>query len=216
MKTEKSVIENSWNSFEANYAENYLHDADKTLPYELINYIFSNFKNPSIVDIGCGNARLYEYFSNFNKEYSYQGYDISTPLVDAANKKFGERLNFKCNLIDSSLTSLKDKKFDIAICSHVVELCDSPEKLFYYLSNISKTIAIIWYEYPRFEFSELEIRNYVSHDTAKKGIITPYLRNRYSKHYLNFLLSRFNLKSVLRRTISSDEKDVLEIYKNIK
>lgn len=208
-----NIITDSWNTFSEEYSENYLYDADSTLPINLSKFIFEGFNNPKIVDIGCGNARLYDYFLNTKKEFSYSGFDISKPLVEAANKKFKKNSNFSCNVIDPNLANIKYQKFDIAICTHLVEICESPENLFSVMSNLSDTIAVIWYEYPRIENTQLEIRNYVSHDAQQKKIFTPYLRNRYSKYYLNYLLERFRLISSYKASIS--EKDVLEIYKKL-
>ena len=96
--TNKKVIDESWNSFHEEYAKSYLHDADLVLPIQLTNYIFSNFENPTIVDVGCGNARLYSQFLNTGKQFNYCGFDISQPLINAANQNFGDRQNFKCEI----------------------------------------------------------------------------------------------------------------------
>jgi 2-polyprenyl-3-methyl-5-hydroxy-6-metoxy-1,4-benzoquinol methylase len=208
-----NVITNSWNTFTEEYSKNYLNDADSVLPKTLSNFIFKEFSIPNLIDIGCGNARLYNYLLNEKRDFSYEGFDISEPLINAAKVKYEKNKNFYCKLVDSKLTDLSqiNKKFDIAVCTHLVELCESPENLFHTMTNLSDTVGIIWYEYPRFEYTQLEIRNYVSHDMQEKNIITPYLRNRYSKYYLKFLMDRFSLKSIHKICIS--EKDVLEIYK---
>ena len=206
-----NIVENSWNNFTDEYAEKYLYDANQTLPQHLITKIFELFKKPSIVDIGCGNSRFFEYLQKTEEDFSYHGFDISEPLVKAANKKFQNHSNFQCSMVSRQLTELRNvkKKFDIAICIHVVETCESPENLFSVMSSLSDHIGIIWYEYPRMEYSELEIKNYVSHDTAEKEVYSPYLRNRYSNHYLNYLLDRFNLKSI---GSFGSLKDKIEIY----
>ena len=211
-----SIIENSWNNFSEEYSKTYLHDADQSLPKKLVNFIFDNFKNSKIIDIGCGNCRFYENLLekkiNSKFEFEYQGYDISKPLLKAANEKFGIFENFKCEetTIDFSNILKLEKKYDIAIAIHVAEICYSIERLFDVLTKKSDTIAIIWFEYPRFDFSDLEIKNYVTHDTAEKEIYSPYLRNRYSKSYLKHLLDRFSLEIV--NDISNSEKDKLTIY----
>jgi ubiquinone/menaquinone biosynthesis C-methylase UbiE len=207
-----NIIKDSWNNFTEEYAENFLYDADQSLPQHLIAKIFEFFKNPSIADIGCGNSRFFEYLLKTKKEFSYHGFDISEPLVKIAIKKFQNHSNFQCSVVSPQLSELKNtqKKFDIAICIHVAEICESPENLFSVMSSLSDHIGIIWFEYPLSEYSELEIRNHVSHDALARGAYTPYLRNRYSKHYLEYLLNRFDLTSI---TCFGPLKDKIEIYR---
>jgi len=205
----------SWQAFDAEYSKTYLHDADLLLPNLLGSVIFNTIENPRIVDIGCGNCRLYNVLKQFNKPFMYNGFDISTPLITAAKSSYSGNNDFQVEQITNDLSEVPlDRRYDFSVAIHVAEICPSIERLFYVLSKSAENSAVIWYEFPRFEFTEIEIRKYVNHDFSKKEIIMPYLRNRFSKDFYESLLKRFSLEVVYSTSIS--EKDRLDIYRRKK
>lgn len=206
-----NIIASSWSKFDPEYSKTYLHDADRSLPQVLAKEIFSICENPKIADVGCGNARFYRELSLHNKNFAYSGFDISQPLLDAANHAYSKNQNFNVTKISEDLREFPlDSNFDFIVSIHVAEICSSIEKLFYVMSK-SRYSSIVWFEYPRFDYSELEIKEYVSHDNAKKQIYSPYLRNKYSKNMHSALLEMFSLEVVKQLHIS--EKDALVVYR---
>ena len=78
-----------------------------------------NIKNTEILDLGCG----YGWMSNFLKKFgNYTGVDFSNSSIEFANKNFKENGNFI--LADEMSLTLGlpiEKKFDIIVCSEVIE-----------------------------------------------------------------------------------------------
>jgi 2-polyprenyl-3-methyl-5-hydroxy-6-metoxy-1,4-benzoquinol methylase len=76
-------------------------------------------KNVEILDLGCG----YGWMSTFVSKFGiYTGIDFSTDAIKFAKKEFGSNGNFV--LADETSIRLglpDDKKFDIIICSEVIE-----------------------------------------------------------------------------------------------
>ena len=207
-----NLANESWKVFDPTYSKTYLHDADTKLLNHLASRILCSGNNPKILDIGCGNARFYKQLSFFNKSFRYSGFDISKPLVDAALSEYGHCENFEARIISENFEGIPlGDYYDFSVSIHVAEICSSIEKLFQTLSKSAKNCAVVWFEYPRFQFTELEIREYVNHDNATKDIKTPYLRNKYSSDFHEYLLSRYSLEVVEQVSIS--EKDKLEIYR---
>ena len=74
----------------------------------------SEIKNLKILEIGCGNGEIIEYFrKNDNEVFAIDVYD---QICNSINK---EKINFK--LVDSAQIPFHDKYFDIIISNHVVE-----------------------------------------------------------------------------------------------
>jgi len=207
-----NINDRSWDAFTEEYALTYLHDADRCLPHKLADFAFSSFENPRVLDIGCGNARFYDILKESGKNFTYCGLEASTSLFEAANKIHSGSSNFEVRNVDFAYDGcdILDDSFDIAVMMHVFEISSSPERLFSIAQRASKIIAVIWYEYPRFDFTEIEIKEFVNHENASNGLVTPYLRVKYSRSYLEFLECKHSLKTL--GTCSISEKDVLKIY----
>ena len=97
------------------------------------NFLDSIPKDKTIIDVGCGNCQLYNIIENFRWDFSYTGIDWSTPLLDSFDYKNKNNCEIICGDILKEETY--KKKYDCAVVSHIVELVDSPEKLFYMLSK---------------------------------------------------------------------------------
>jgi len=205
-----NLLEQSWNNFDKEYAKKYLHYFPKQLHNFAVEHIFRTKNNPSIIDVGCGNCQLYNIIENFRRDFSYTGIDWSTPLLDSFDYKNKNNCEIICGDILKEETY--KKKYDCAVVSHIVELVDSPEKLFYMLSKNVEYIYVIWYEYPRFDFSHYELKNYVNSFNEEKNIFSPYLRSKLSQDYFNFILQKNNL--IIEEKIAMSEKDILTIIKS--
>jgi len=74
---------------------------------------FEDFRNylteeDKVLDVGCGNGRLYDYFKDLN--INYTGVDISRKLLDEARKKHPEIRFVKDDMRD--MKSVGDERFD--------------------------------------------------------------------------------------------------------
>jgi alkylated DNA repair protein alkB family protein 8 len=81
---------------------------------ELKKYIYENEK---ILDLGCGNGRLYELFSEYNIDYT--GIDFSEKLVEIAKAKYGD--HFKAaDILDLPFSNENfDSVWSIAVLHHI-------------------------------------------------------------------------------------------------
>ena len=215
------LFNNSWNMFDNNYAEEYLHYFPKTLHNEAAKTIFNELpldKNISVLDVGCGNGQLLPLLLNNSADFEYTGIDFSVPLLRKAKEVFDAnktKIKNSSELIMGDVLDINNYKkiYDISIAVHLVELVSSPELLLNILSKTSRYIALIWYEYPRIEHSKFEIKPYVNSYNEEQQINSPYLRSSYSSGYYNYMLQSNNLSLVKKIPEGFSDKNVLTIYK---
>jgi len=55
------------------------------------------FSGCKILDIGCGTSRILDYLPD---DVEYHGYDLSQRYISSASRRYGERGNFTCSLVD--------------------------------------------------------------------------------------------------------------------
>lgn len=202
-----SNLEKSWGAFPANIAQKYLktfghpsHES-KQIMLEIIEGM--KFKNINIIDLGCGNANLAEYFSEKNLSFFYTGVDFSNVLLDAAKKAYPDGLYVKD---DVNILSLISKKYDIACYSHVIEMLPSPESSLLAASKFASKIIIRFFEPPSDRADWVEL---LEMDIGTNYTV-PYLRRKMSLDYYRLLLNKIKCKSVdIYRTSSKDEVHVL-------
>jgi SAM-dependent methyltransferase len=204
-----NILEKSWNSFSPNIAKKYLrghgHPSENSKKI-LLTVIKNNFgaEPVRIIDLGCGNAQLLEYFKKHDLSCEYTGVDISIDLLKVAKKNHGSS---KFILDDINQLSRVFHKYDLAIYSHVVELIASPDRSLLAATKFSSKIAIRFYEPPNFEFDTNEIREM---DTGA-GKKVPFLRRKMSRDYYKLILSKINCKrvDVYPDPLSKDEVHLL-------
>jgi len=190
-KTE--VTKKSWSNFETpDQAENYLKNYPNQSAYKILEFLGSTVN--SIIDVACGNAQLYPIFKDQNPDILYTGLDFSEPLVDVAKKTISNDNNARIVVSDMYDYLLNtEEKYDLAVLSHIVECCESPDLLLGRLSSISRYIAIRWYNPPKYQYDFSEIRM-----SPLSGSIgnSPYIRREMSTDYYNHLLSKYDLKVI--------------------
>ncbi len=72
-------------------------------------------KNQTVIDFGCGNGRLYEFFDNVN----YIGIDNNKKFIEIAQKNYPSTKFVFGNLIDFNSTYQADLIFSIAAFHHI-------------------------------------------------------------------------------------------------
>lgn len=77
----------------------------------LQDFLNSPIKGYTILDIGCGNGDISDYFAEKNNQYAVD-------IEDARNKKDS---NVRFRLIDSEQLPYNDNFFDIVLSHHVIE-----------------------------------------------------------------------------------------------
>ncbi len=86
----------------------------------LINDIMRVKSADTVLDIGCGPADLLAFLP---QGVQYWGYDISSDYIKKAQKKYGNRGNFVCKLLESSDLK-KLPKFDFVVLTGVFHHLD--------------------------------------------------------------------------------------------
>src|SRR5207249_3913137 len=76
----------------------------------------------SILDLGCGNAQLYEYFKERGLRCSYTGVDFSAPLLDVARENHAG--DEAARFVTDDVVELRNVhgRFDVVLYSHVLEM----------------------------------------------------------------------------------------------
>lgn len=66
-------------------------EASHFLRFKQLCKVFTDLKNKSVLDFGCGYGSLIDYLHTNNlRDYTYYGYDISAEMLKAAKQTFSE------------------------------------------------------------------------------------------------------------------------------
>jgi ubiquinone/menaquinone biosynthesis C-methylase UbiE len=208
----KDLLQNSWNAFSPEIASKYLKSfgfpakGSKIILMEILKKEF-NTNRLSILDLGCGNAQIYEFFKQESISCHYTGVDFSDALLDAGRKANVKDANIRLIKDDVSVLSKLDGNYDVAIYSHVIEMMSSPEASLLRVSKLAKAIIIRFFEPPEFDVDTVEL---LEMDIGE-GQKVPYLRRKMSRDYYRLILTKMNCKHVdiYRDTESKDQIHVL-------
>ena len=189
-----NVLGKSWDAFSPKRAKEYLRSfghpsiGSKKLLTDVLKELNLG-EVPSIIDLGCGNAQLLEYFQEQKFSCVYAGVDVSDSLLCVAKEMF-PNTQFIYDDVDT-LEKVTDK-YDIAVYSHVLEIIASPESSLLRAQQFAKKIAIRFFEPPEFEFDTVELREMEVGD----GKMAPYIRRKMSKDYYRLILAKMNCTRV--------------------
>lgn len=183
-------LQRAWSAFDRDIASRYLKDYGhpSLLSRSLLREVLAELSGgtmPRLLDLGCGNGQLYEFFRDTGLKCHYTGVDFSEPLLAVAVRRLGPDPNVK--LIKGNIETLEEVtgKFDFAIYSHVVELLSCPEASLLSARRLAKRIAIRFYEPPDFEVDRVELRTM----EVGGGRSEQYLRRMMSRDFYRLILS---------------------------
>jgi len=203
---------NSWNSFNADAACAYLKDNHQASlnSKKILTNILKKFCKPqriSIIDLGCGNGQLYDYFKKEKLFCNYTGVDFSVPLIDAARSAHQD--DQYANFITGDVSKFEgiDGKYDFAILSHVIEMASSPDAVLFYAKKVAKRVVIRFFEPPEFDFDFVELREM----EVGEGKKVPYIRRKMSKDFYRLILTKMKCTQVevYRDGLSNDQVHIL-------
>lgn len=207
MNINTKISAESWANIDPELSKSYLHYYSKSMKFELAEFI-KTLENPKILDIGCGNAQIYPIIKAANPNLKYYGIDISQNLLNAAASVISPNDALIQGNIYDFLNHNTDK-FDVSILCHMVECSESIDFLISNSINTCSYLAIIWFDYPKYEYDSV----YINHNphSGDSSEFKPYIRRKIGKDYWNMVIHKNNLELVYTR--SSNDNDILEIYK---
>lgn len=209
-KINTEISGESWKKIGKEEALDYLHYYPKDSKIELSKYISNKKLNPSILDLGCGNAQLYPILKQNNPGLNYVGVDIADSLIEVANSVVGDN----GLIIKEDIFSYIEKEkgfYDFIVLSHMVECSESPDFLISKSLEKCENLAILWFDYPKYEYDSVFI-NHNPH-SGKSPDFRPYIRRKIGKSYWDFLVNKNNMG--LFHSASFGENNILEIFKKM-
>lgn len=91
-----------------------------------------------VLDIGCGNGKLFGYLAEKRKNFLYSGLDVSEKLINIAKQNFkAEKAEFR--VFDGMNIPYPDNSFDIIYCLATLPHLPGQEMQVRFLENIRKT-----------------------------------------------------------------------------
>jgi SAM-dependent methyltransferase len=132
--------------------DNYAHyyDQDEDLPEwrrlgaldkcQNIVLLCSRLQREEILEIGCGDGALLERLIALKLGSKFTGLEISPSAVRCVSEK--KLPNLEIQLFDGYQTPYENKRFDVAILSHVIEHVEYPRKLIDEAARVAKTVFL--------------------------------------------------------------------------
>src|SRR4051794_1156590 len=206
------LLRSSWGSLTSTRAAEYLkthgHAAESSK--ELLTDVLRELgrgERMSILDLGCGNAQLYEHLREQRLQCSYTGVDFSEPLLEAARASVGDDPAVQLVRADVNTLEGVTGSYDVAVYSHVVEMLSSPGQSVLAARRLAASIAIRFFEPPDQETTTVEVRELETGD----GGTVPYLRWTMSRNYYRLILDSLGCTraDVYRDRRSTDQVHVL-------
>ena len=110
-------------------------------------------KNKTVIDVGCSSGINTMFISKLCKEVV--GIDHNSNYINYAKKYYaGKNIKFIESDVFDYLNKNKKKRFDIAVCSHIIEHLNYPKS---FLKKLGKCVKFIYIEVPDFESSYLNL-----------------------------------------------------------
>jgi ubiquinone/menaquinone biosynthesis C-methylase UbiE len=208
-----STLRDSWSDFSEEIAAKYLNgygapsQASKALLADILMADTENRKL-RLIELGCGNGQMAEYFQVRGLAFRYLGIDFSDPLLAAGAKRFFGNDDISFLNDDVQQLSRVEGAFDYAIYSHVIEMLPSPEAALTAAKRVSRKIIIRFFEPPEFDATTVELLNL---DVgAQDDKMRPYLRWKMGRDYYRLILARLDAKLVdVYRTQDKDQIHVI-------
>ncbi len=152
----------------------------------------------SVIEIGAGEGSILKRLSDLDFAQELYALEISPTGIEAIKNRNIPRLK-ECSLFDGCNIPYDNKKFDLAVLSHVIEHVEYPRTLLYEAKRIAEYVFV---EVPVEDTMRLS-RDFVF---DRVGHI-----NVYSHKTIRRLIQTCNLK-VLNQQITNPSKDTYTFY----
>ncbi len=132
--TAKKLLQLSKEEYDA-YASEFSHT--RKFFWRELEFLKKYIKNgDKILDVGCGNGRLFDMFEDTNIKYT--GIDFSKELIEIAKKERGDRATFMH--ADALSLPFKDNSFDTVFSIAVLHHIPSKENRMKFISEIYRVL----------------------------------------------------------------------------
>lgn len=101
----------------------------------------SSYPHRMILEIGAGEGAILQRLADLGFGEALYGLEISASGVKAISQRSIKAL-IECRLFDGYTIPYEDKKFDLAILSHVVEHLEYPRRLLYEASRVAHFVFV--------------------------------------------------------------------------
>jgi len=112
------------------------------LLHKILKKRLSRSKNYELLDVGCANGELLYFLNEKFRNIKFHGVDINDELIKHARKKLPANINLKT--LDYNKKNNLKKKFDIIICSGVIQIFDGLDIFFKNIKKNSKANSIFF------------------------------------------------------------------------
>ena len=206
-------LEESWNAFSPDVASKYLKGfgapsmESKILLAEVLREIGAG-RRLNMIEMGCGNGQLAEYFLERGLDFTYLGVDFSLPLLDAARQAFVGHSGISFLQDDVQALANVTGSFDVAIYSHVLEMLSCPEAALANSRRVASKIVIRFFEPPEADPTMVELRDLNTGKQESKPM--PYLRWTMGRDFYRLMLAQLGVARVdVYRSGDKDQVHVL-------
>jgi SAM-dependent methyltransferase len=190
-------LSRSWGALSPQRAAEYLKtygapsEGSKRLLLEVIRE-YAGGRRLSLLDLGCGNGQLYEYFREQGLECDYTGVDFSEPLLETARANYADDGHARFVHADVNTLEGLTGSHDVALYSHVIEVLSSPESSLLAARGLARCTMIRFFEPPERDTDLVELREMEVGD----GRMVPYLRRTMGRDYYRLILAKLGCTRV--------------------
>lgn len=209
-----SILEETWNGFSDEVASKYLKSFgapsldSKCILADILEGLSHQRGELMLLELGCGNGQLAEYFVERKLNFDYTGVDFSRPLLSVARTAFAG--NSRIRFIEDDVHSLGGLQgpFDYAIYSHVIEMLSSPERSLMAARRIARGIIIRFFEPPDADATTVNLLDMEMGDSGAAP--HPYIRWTMGRDLYRLILARLGATRVdVYRSGDKDQVHVL-------
>ncbi|MCX6778986.1 MAG: class I SAM-dependent methyltransferase, partial [Candidatus Magasanikbacteria bacterium] len=192
-------------------------------------------KGDKVLDLGCGNAVLYDHLAK--KSIDYVGVDLSSHLLNLAKKRIkAQGYNKKVHLVKGNIIALplKDNQFDwvlaLAVLHHIPskELqFKSAQEIYRVLKSKGQAVISVWNLYSSYAEKKFKIQEQlkiIPTGWSEKDLLTPWRATpkkviqrylyRFDKKELKKILQLAGFKKVKIYYGDSDGNSVADLQKS--
>lgn len=152
----------------------------------VLDFIDTIPKNSNVLDLGCGNARLYKQLTK--KNINYTGIDSSKSLIKLNKQKY-PKAKFK---IGDGLNIDYKNQFDYIFCLAVLHHIPSEKLQLKFLKNIYRSlkpngflILSVWSRWQN-KYRKYFDQKKLFSDMQKKDLIIPWKQTKYMRYVYAF------------------------------